>query len=276
MMDTMKQAAIAVVLVLFCSRVSHAQESGLQPEQGYQMFRAAYSADIASEVADSLPLSLAVRSQLHRDEPYSGEFDPGDGVSDESLSHSASVAAPDSFPPVPASRLLPKNISFMEKGLWGENGVLRTTGLFPSLTPDEREKEISLRRTMLSLHQIGGFATLGLMMATAYFGQRSIDDSRSRSLRNDHQMFVAATIVSYSATGLLAILSPPPLIRRDEVSTITVHKTLAWVHAAGMIITPILGSMIGRHRDSQRAHIHQISGYITTATLAAAMISVTF
>jgi hypothetical protein len=43
-----------------------------------------------------------------------------------------------------------------------------------------------------------------------------------------------------------------------------------------MIITPILGSMIGRQRDSQKAHIHEIAGYFTTATFAAAMITVTF
>ncbi len=182
----------------------------------------------------------------------------------------------DSLPPPRVHRLLPANISFMEKALWGEDGFMRTSGIVPALTPEERENELGIRRSMLSLHQIGGFTSLGLMMATAYFGQRVIDNPRSRSLRNDHQTFVAATIATYSATGLLAILSPPPLIRRNEFSTTTIHKTLAWVHAIGMIVTPILGSMIGRQRDSEKAHIHQIAGYFTTATFAASMITVTF
>jgi len=43
-----------------------------------------------------------------------------------------------------------------------------------------------------------------------------------------------------------------------------------------MIVTPILGSMIGRRTDAQKAHIHQIAGYFTTATYAASMITVTF
>lgn len=184
-------------------------------------------------------------------------------------------AAVDSVPGMIKPRLLPDNISFLERNLWGENGIFRTTGLVPPLTRDERKNELSLRRDMLTLHQIGGFATLGLMSTAAYFGQRVIDNGRSRSLRRDHQAFVTATIVSYSATALLALLSPP-LIRRDEFSTITVHKTLAWIHVTGMILTPILGSMIGRHTASHQAHVHQIAGYITTAALAAAMISVTF
>jgi hypothetical protein len=185
-------------------------------------------------------------------------------------------ATVDSVPGMIKPRLLPDNISFLERNLWGENGIFRTTGLVPPLTREERKNELSLRRDMLTLHQIGGFATLGLMTTAAYFGQRVIDNGRSRSLRSDHQTFVTATIISYSATALLALLSPPPLIRRDEFSTITVHKTLAWIHVSGMILTPILGSMIGRHTASHQAHIHQIAGYITTATLAAAMISVTF
>jgi hypothetical protein len=78
-------------------------------------------------------------------------------------------------------------------------------------------------------------------------------------------------------------VSPPPLIRRDnETSTTTIHKTLAWVHFVGMVVTPILGSTvlkrgpIGRYVDLNQARFHQISGYVTATALTAAMISVTF
>jgi hypothetical protein len=79
-------------------------------------------------------------------------------------------------------------------------------------------------------------------------------------------------------TGLLSVLSPPPLIRRDETSTTTIHKTLAWVHAAGMILTPILGLAINKRGTSisDKAHYHQIAAYITTAVFAASMIIITF
>ena len=173
-------------------------------------------------------------------------------------------------------KLLPENISLMENLLWGKSGLTREIGLIAPLSPEERDYELSIRRTMLTAHQLGGFATLALMLTADYFGQRVIDGNRR--LGDTHQKMVAATIVSYSLTGLLAILSPPPLIRREENSTTTLHKTLAWVHAAGMILTPILGSMIGgrRHFNIDKAHYHQISGYLTTAIFASAMIVVTF
>jgi hypothetical protein len=174
-------------------------------------------------------------------------------------------------------RLLPEHLSLMERSLWGESGVLRTTGIAGPLTPESRKNELAVRRGMLTVHQIGGLVTLGLMGTTVYFGQMALDHPQTRSYRNTHGNFVSATIISYSLTGALAILSPPPLIRRDEVSTTSIHKTLAWVHVAGMILTPILGASL-RHsmNDDQLARFHQISGYVTTATFAAAMVVITF
>jgi hypothetical protein len=110
-----------------------------------------------------------------------------------------------------------------------------------------------------------------------YYGQKTLDNPMNRSYRNTHGNFVSATIISYSLTGALALFAPPPLIRRDEVSTTSIHKLLAWVHVAGMILTPILGASL-RHSMNydQLARFHQISAYITTATFAAAMVVITF
>jgi hypothetical protein len=191
------------------------------------------------------------------------------------ISYDRDLATADSFPRPKVRKLLPDNISWMEKGLWGENGFLRSAGLASPLTPESRTSELGLRRGMLVAHQIGGFVTLGLMASAAYSGQKIIDGNSG--YRPYHQAFVAGTIATYSITGLLAVLSPPPMIRRDEISTTTIHKTLAWVHAAGMIITPILGSMISRRSSStQKEHIHQLAGYITLATYTAALVTVTF
>jgi hypothetical protein len=180
------------------------------------------------------------------------------------------------------ARLLPKNISFGEQLMWGENGMMRSIGIVPELSPQERKFELSLRRTMLTTHQIGGFITLGLMASTAYYGQQVLnenqDPSRRHQLLRTHKALIGATIISYTATGLLSVLSPPPLIRRDENSTTTLHKTLAWVHVAGMILTPIIGQTIkhsGANYD-QVARFHQIAGYVTTATFATSLIVITF
>ena len=182
----------------------------------------------------------------------------------------------DSLPLPLKRRLLPDNLSIVERGIWDETGLVRTWGILPPLTPPERRYELGIRRTMLTSHLIGGFVTLGLMTSAVYFGQRSIDNRESRSLRNDHQTFVTLTIISYSATGLLALLSPPPSIRRDETSTTSIHKALAWFHVAGMILTPLLAPGGRTTKVDQQARFHQISAYITTATFAASMIVITF
>jgi len=188
----------------------------------------------------------------------------------------ASLGA-DSAPRPVQRKLLPDNLSIVERGLWGENGFLRTIGIASPLTPESRKSELKLRRTMLTLHQIGGFVTLGLMLGAVYYGQQILNGQNG--YRRAHQGFVEATIISYSTTGLLAILSPPPLIRRNDWGTTTIHKTLAWIHVAGMIITPILGGMINRRGTPEAylrsEHFHQISAYITTGVFAASLIVIT-
>ncbi len=179
------------------------------------------------------------------------------------------------LPPMQKPKLLPADISFGENFLWGEKGLFREIGLVGKLSPQERIQELKIRRTMLTAHQIGGFTTLALMLTADYFGQQVIDGKRY--LGDVHQNIIAATIISYSLTGLLAILSPPPLIRRDEGGTVAIHKTLAWIHVLGMIITPILGSTIRHKRifNMDQAHFHQISGYLTTAVFATSLIVIT-
>jgi len=179
------------------------------------------------------------------------------------------------MPSTPKHRLQPANMSFMERYLWDSDGVFREWGWAGPLTPDERKSELELRRTMLTAHQIGGFVTEGLLIGAVYFGQRLIDGDRKA---NDwHQPLVAATIASYSITGLLAILSPPPYIRRDnEASTTVTHKWLAWVHFSGMFITPFLAQFIHRNDYNGIARFHQAAGYITLGALTASLIVVTF
>jgi hypothetical protein len=188
--------------------------------------------------------------------------------------------------PHTTTRLLPENISFMERGLWGESGFFRSIGIAGELTPESRKSELSARRTLLTMHQIGGFVTLGLLATTLYYGQKTLNDANNpaqdRTDQNKHNQFVTYSIISYGLTGLLAVISPPPLIRRNETSTTTIHKTLAWVHFAGMVLTPIVGNMIkkrsGRlsYLDLPTAHFHQVSAYVTTGVFAASMIIITF
>ena len=211
-----------------------------------------------------------------------GEASPAVLTSDSFPADSARPAGADSLMPRP--RLLPDNTSLMERGLWGESGILRSMGIAGPLTPEVRKSELGLRRGMLTAHQIGGFATFGLMVASCYTGQRILDDHRNVS--DAHSSLVKITIGTYTATALLSILSPPPLIRRDDQSTTSIHKTLAWIHVAGMILTPIIGSMVWKFhgnrgsailvQNDSAARFHQASAYITTGVFTAALIVMTF
>ena len=189
--------------------------------------------------------------------------------------HDTTMIAPhDSTPQPPKRRLQPENLSIMESAMWGEGGIMRGIGFTGPLTPVSRKNELTARRTMLSTHQIAGFVTMACMLGAVYCGQKTIDGDFT--YQKYHQGFVTATITSYSITGLLAILSPPPSIRRDEVSTTTIHKTLAWAHVAGMILTPIIGGQINRRQGyGAAARFHQISAYVTTTIFAASLLTMT-
>lgn len=177
--------------------------------------------------------------------------------------------------------LLPEVLSPGERVMWGEHGLMRITGIYP-LTEESREKEFGLRRTMLTIHEVAGFATLAAMIATATYGQLTLNGNTS--LGETHETLASITIGSYFFTAAMSLLSPPPAIRRKEWNTISIHKGLAIVHFTGMIVTPLLADEIARRNpgatketiDRDKAHVHQISGYITTAAFAGAMMVVTF
>ena len=84
------------------------------------------------------------------------------------------------------------------------------------------------------------------------------------------------------ATASLALFSPPPLIRRDEWSTVSLHKTLAIIHFTGMLALPILGYLAAQEerKDFSKAQslqrTHQIVAYTTFVTFTASMIVITF
>jgi hypothetical protein len=182
----------------------------------------------------------------------------------------------DSISQAPKRSLLPSSMSFVERGLWGEDGLMRSIGIASPLTPEVRKHELDVRRTMLTAHQIGGFVTLGLMISAVYTGQRYLN-SGARSDRRVHDNLVGFTVGAYGLTAALSVLSPPPLIRRGEMSTTSIHKTLAWVHFLGMVVTPIIGSTL-RHSMNydQMARFHQIAAYVSTAAMAASMVIITF
>jgi hypothetical protein len=171
--------------------------------------------------------------------------------------------------------LLPSKMSIVEKSLWGEKGFFRITGIAP-LTPKARENELKIRRAMLTMHQLGGLTTLGLMALSGYYGKKVYDGKFE--FVDEHRTLVRVTIASYTLTALLAITSPPPLIRREKSNgSIAIHKTLAWVHSTGMIVTAILGRNTTRYSIDYNSYnrskkIHMGSAIVTFISLAASMV----
>ena len=168
--------------------------------------------------------------------------------------------------------LLPSQMGPMESLMWSEHGAMRKIFDFP-LTPEGREKEMRLRRNMLGLHQLGGFATLAAMTATVILGQKVYNGDRD--LLQLHSAMAWTTVGMYFTTASLGLFTPPPMIRRGEWSTVSTHKLLAAIHFTGMMVTPYLGSQLAKD-NRQMQTVHLASAYTTTAAFAAALLVVTF
>ena len=70
---------------------------------------------------------------------------------------------------IEAPPLLPERMVFTQRIFWGEKGIFRTTGVAP-LNMEQRQKELKVRRVMLTTHQVLGYATLAAMVAQGIIG----------------------------------------------------------------------------------------------------------
>ena len=176
---------------------------------------------------------------------------------------------------LPEQPLLPEKMGFVKRAFWGEHGLMRKLKISP-LTPEGRQKELRTRHTMLKIHQFMGIVTLDGMIATIYFGQQIKNGKYEYAKQMDTYGLI--TVGCYAATGLLQLLSPPPLIIRKAKggwSSIKIHRRLAYIHFTGMLLTPALGIYL-KHNGYDSIAYHQTAAYITTAALAGAMVVMTF
>ncbi len=111
--------------------------------------------------------------------------------------------------------LLPERIIFTQKIFWGENGILRKTGIAP-LNLENREKELKLRRSMLKTHQILGYFTLGAMVAQGFIGGElyNATGDRYNSLYKTHKNMSKVVNAGYFTGAALSLFSPPPLVNK--------------------------------------------------------------
>src|SRR3954462_6570270 len=145
--------------------------------------------------------------------------------------------------------------------------------------------EARRRRTMLQLHQIGGFATLATMTATVVLGQLNYMDKYGGggdfgTYKTAHSISAYTTAAVFTATGLLAFLAPNPFEKPLRVDTATMHKASMIVATAGMATQIILGIATagkeGTLAQRDLALAHQIVGYTTLVATYTGFLVLTF
>ena len=159
--------------------------------------------------------------------------------------------------------LLPERMVFTQKLLWGEKGLLRTTGIAP-LTMEQRQKELKVRRTMLVTHQVLGYATLAAMVAQGIIGGKLYNGDYE--LYELHKNMATVVNVGYFTTAGLSLFAPPPLINKKVrgFSSIKAHKTLATIHFSAMVATNI-------YKDKNR-ELHKAAAYTAFGSYAMAVL----
>lgn len=169
-------------------------------------------------------------------------------------------------------KLLPDHFLFTQKLLWGQKGLMRNFNYF-KLSPEEREKELKIRRTMLTTHQILGFATLGGMVAQGIIGEKLYNGNIG--LKGTHEALAAGVNFGYFTTASLALFAPPKMLdERKGYSSIKVHKALAIIHLSGMIATNILASQLESHPNLRP--YHRAAAFTAFGAFAASMIIIKF
>ena len=155
--------------------------------------------------------------------------------------------------PAETPSLLPDRMLVTQRLLWGEKGILRTSGIAP-LTLEQRQKELKLRRTMLTAHQVLGYTTLAAMIAQGIIGGKLY--TGQNDLYELHKDMAAG----------LSLFTPPPLINKKVkgFTSIKAHKTLATIHFSAMVVTNI-------YKDKNK-EVHKGAAYTAFGSYALAVL----
>ena len=169
-------------------------------------------------------------------------------------------------------KLLPDHFLFTQRPLWDEKGLMRNFDRF-QLTPEKRQEELNLRRTMLTAHQYLGFATLACMTAQGIVGQQLYNGKTD--LRSTHEGLAAAVNVTYFSTAGLALFAPPKMTEnKSGFSSIKLHKTLAIIHFTSMVATNVLAGML--ESDPSIKPYHRAAAFTAFASLTASLVVIKF
>jgi hypothetical protein len=142
----------------------------------------------------------------------------------------------------------------------------------------QEQERLDRRTHMLKIHQRLGLITTVPLLATVFSGSFAGGKDTGSTGRNVHAALGGATAGLYFATAYFAIFAPK-IAGTPTRGPIRLHKTLAWIHGPGMILTPILGIMAyNQERRGEKVHgiasAHGPVGYVTAAAFGLAILSV--
>jgi hypothetical protein len=156
----------------------------------------------------------------------------------------------------------------------------------------EINDKIRRRRTMLELHQLGGFATLASLTVAVTLGQLDYLDKYagggdSGRWITPHAVAAYTAAAIFTGTALLAVFAPNPTEKPLRLDTATLHKTAMSIAALGYASQIVLGILAARSEGAQVspatrlrqrdfALAHQIVGYATFAAAAGGFLVLTF
>lgn len=185
----------------------------------------------------------------------------------------AALAA-QALPPAPADNLPNAPSSTQTKP------SLQDLGFPPAQTEANVEEQALLdkRTHMLKIHQRLGLITTVPLIATVVTSLGAGGKHTTSTDRTVHTVLGAATGDLYFMTAYYAIRAPrvPGTKTRGPIRF---HKTMAWIHGPGMILTPILGAMAySQKNNGEKVHgiaaAHGPVAIVTAGAFGAALLSV--
>ncbi|MGB9236464.1 MAG: hypothetical protein WCC04_18805 [Terriglobales bacterium] len=157
---------------------------------------------------------------------------------------------------------------------------LADLGFSPAETEaNAREQALLDKRThMLKIHQRVGLITTIPLAATVITSINAGGRNTSSSSRDLHVALGSLTGDLYGITAYYAIRAPR-IPGTETHGQIRLHKTLAWIHGPGMILTPILGAMaFNQKNNGEKVHgiasAHGPVAIVTAGAFGAALLSV--
>jgi hypothetical protein len=163
--------------------------------------------------------------------------------------------------------------------------TLGDLGLTPEqIAGNKRQQELLNKRTeMLKIHQRLGLITL-IPVAAACISSVGAPpghgNNGNNTSRDIHVAIGGTAVAFYAATAYFAIRAPK-VSNEPARGGIKLHKYLIYLHAPGMVLTPILGAMAYNQINSgQKVHgiasAHGAVAVVTAASYGAAIIAVSW